>query len=374
MQSIINASKSFFSSREKLKFKEKQRKLIEILKNIIDSPTPLEFSQNLDNLKLFLLSEAETDLELTTRLVNEGLHDYQMLSPINYILDLKNYFNEEYIYPFDVSKYKGEWYINNRLIEIIKVLLEFGAIVSVSEIRYIKATNQSVRRNGYDYKKKVLINFENDCLYHALNSRYFNEAKFLSDFYPDRLKFLKLFKSQCSSEVKTMEDSDDEYDSKRYNNLKRIIEIIECFIHDIKFTGTQMLEEYTNYSQQINNQIHHNYLLSQIHTELIGKKQNALPPRYIINNNNLNTAPPNNPPSYSATQAETPSFFQGSRDNSDGNLPTYAEIELQAIRNAAAIQPSPSIHGGYRRKNKKSRKNIKRKRSKRIFSKRRVIK
>ena len=84
----------------------------------------------MDNLKLFLLSEAETDLELTTRLVNEGLHDYQMLSPIS--LALKNYFNEEYIYPFDGSKYKGEWYINNnnRLIEIIKVLLEFFAIVS----------------------------------------------------------------------------------------------------------------------------------------------------------------------------------------------------------------------------------------------------
>jgi len=353
---------------------KKQNKLLEILNNFKLSE---EFAENLDNLKLFLLSEAETDISLTKRLVNEGLPDFQMLSPINYILDLKNHFTvEELVFPFDGSKYKGSWYINNNLIDIINVLIEFGAIVIVSEILYITVPNQGVRRNGYVQKKKIIKNFENDCLYHSLNSKCFNEAKYFLNLYPNRFESLMIFKKQCDNKlIQTNRHFLNQEDDIFY--LKRIIKIIDCFMHDFKLSGTQMSDAY-NYAVDLSyNQNQHKYLTTQLGIELRRKRRQALPPLYTSPNNNLNIAPPEHPPEYKIIEPSTVKsaspLAQGSPFNLNVNhkrvpkLPNYDESQVDYYSHFFENMPG----GNRRRLNNKSRKKNKNKKKTKRRSRRR---
>ena len=268
MQSLLDESRKYFLRRDERKFKEKQNELRQILNKFDlvnydeDEEKDELYNKYFDNLELFLLSEYEASPELTNRLVNEKISSFPFAgykNPINHLL----YFSElrdlrkQHIFPFNEtirgdfyaprSNYKGEWYIStsNRIIDIIKLFIRFGAIVYKTETELI--TDQNVRTN-------VLINFEEDGWYNALTSRCLNELKFFLEFIPNKLEFLEKIKNQFESELSEINENrlyeDEEYENKfkeRFRYLDYIIEKIDCFMHDSQFTNEQLLTEWRHH-------------------------------------------------------------------------------------------------------------------------------
>lgn len=304
-------------------FERKQDELKQILENV-----------ELNKLKLFLLKEAETDLTQTKLLVNEHIptkfgwrgnkyNEISWLSPILYLLNVvfitinteiietiiafpsRTYMIDTREEVLNKSNYKGEWNItNNNILECIKVLIKFGAEVNTATI--LKPSKQT-RKRGVRLTKRI-ENFEKTSLFFALYTRTFNEAKFFLDFMPDGINAVKLFKKQCESEYELLQTKDEARstirDSRRmyFNDLVRIINILECFIHDYKFEGHQMLKEYNRWYSEIDRIENLLMDIEEQNEEIITQRQrlreNITPPYTPVKNNNYNVSQTNPLPYY----------------------------------------------------------------------------
>ena len=99
-----------------------------------------------------------------------------------------------------------------------------------------------------------LINFEEDGWYNALTSRCLNEVKFFLESIPNKHDFLEKIKNQFESELSEIDEellyNDEEYGNnfeERFNYLNYIIKLIDCFTHDSQFTSEQLVEERSDY-------------------------------------------------------------------------------------------------------------------------------
>ena len=299
-------------------FERKQDELKQILDNV-----------DLDKLKLFLLKEAETDSAQTKLLVNEHIptkfgwrgnkyNEISWLSPILYLLNVvfitlnteivdniiafpsRTYMIDTREEVLNKSNYKGEWNItNNNILECIKVLIKFGAEVNTTTI--LKPSKQT-RKRGVRLTKRI-ENFEKTSLFFALHTRTFNEAKFFLDFMPDGMDAVKLYKKQCKSEYALLQKKNEEHSQDMYfNDLIRTIQILECFIHDYKFEGHQMLKEYNRRYSEIDRIDNLLMDIEEQTEEIISQRQrlreNPTPPFTPVKNNNYNVSQTNPLPYY----------------------------------------------------------------------------